>query len=146
MFTKRRAATEYHRYLKQVPMFASLTTAELDVVAAAVTDLRFEPGRTLVKEGSRAYEMMIITGGAAEVSSAEHHVATLVPGDVVGELAVITHEPRNATVTAVTEVELIHLTADRFTQLLADVPAIAAKLLTVIADRVTDDVEAGASS
>lgn len=139
MFTKRSAETEYHRYLRQVPLFTSLSNTELDSVARATTDLRFEPGHTLVREGSRAFEMMIVTHGAAEVTRDGRHVATLVPGDVVGELSILAPGPRGATVTATTDVELIHLTADRFAQLLAEVPAIAPKLLAVVAARVTDD-------
>ncbi len=143
MFTKRRAETEYHRYLKEVPMFATLSTSELDAIAGAVTDLRLEPGRVVVEEGRRAAEMMIVTGGIAEVTCDGAHVATLQAGDVVGELAVLARQRRTASVVAITEVELIHLTADRFAQLLADVPAIAPKLLGVVASRVTDQIQTG---
>lgn len=139
MFTKRHAETEYHRYLRQVPLFTSLSNTELDAVGRATTVLRFEPGKTLVREGSRAFEMMIVTRGAAEVTREGRHVATIVPGDVLGELAVLAPGPRSATATATTDVELLHITADRFAQLLSEVPAIAPKLLAVIAARVTDD-------
>ncbi len=137
MFKRRNS---YHDYLRGVPLFSGLSDADLERVSQATSDLRFHEGRTLVKEGSVAHEMMILTSGTATVVRDGEHVADLGPGDVLGELAVLSHEHRTATVTATSDVEVIHLTADRFAKLLNDVPAIAPKMLPVVASRAVANI------
>ena len=56
-------------------------------------------------------------------------MATLTAGDVVGELAVISGHPRNATVVAETELRILDLTHAGLDQLLDDIPGLAKHLL-----------------
>ena len=48
------AKNEYHEYLKRVPLFRDLDAPELDAVSAVVTDLRFNAGETLIRQGDAA--------------------------------------------------------------------------------------------
>lgn len=136
MFKSAKRRNDYHEYLRQVPLFSGLSDQDLETVSHATSDLRFHGGRTLVSQDSVAHEMMILTSGSARVERDGERVADLGPGDVLGELAVLSHEHRTATVTATSDVEVIHLTADRFSRLLDDVPAIAPKMLPIVAARV----------
>lgn len=138
MFTIKRAHNDYHRHLQRVPLFGSLSGDELDAIARSTTILRLDEGQVLATEGARGAEMMILVSGTADVERGGERIATLGDGDVVGELAVLASEPRTATVVATSEVELIHLSAADVTRVLAEVPAIAPKMLAVVAARVID--------
>lgn len=126
----------YHDYLRRVPMFRNLDRKELDAVTRVVSDLRFRDGDVLVQQGSRAHEMMIVTSGTVAVIKDGEHVAEVGPGGFIGEIAVLTKGHRNSTVTAVGDVEVLHITDQRLNNLLTEVPGIAVKMLPVLAARV----------
>ena len=126
---------KYHDHLRRVPIFGTLAPDELEHVASVVTDLRFGPDRTLVKEGAAGEELMIIVSGTARVTSGGEFVADVGPGDSIGEMALLTGEPRNASVTTTSPVELLHIDRRAFDPLLQDVPGIAIEILRVLAGR-----------
>ena len=78
----------------------------------------------------------MIVEGQAEISRGGKTVATLEPGAYFGELAVLRPAPRTATVTAVTDMEVLIVTARELAILLADVPLFARKLLSGMAGRI----------
>jgi CRP-like cAMP-binding protein len=126
---------EYHDYLRQVPLFSDLDSEELDIVGQAATDLDLEAGSVLMREGAIAYEMIVVVAGTLEVTRYGQHIADIGPGGFAGELALLTHAPRNSTVTAKTDVSLLHIDSRVFSTLLHDVPQIAVKMLPVVASR-----------
>lgn len=133
------AKNEYHEYLRRVPLFRDLDSDELDSVGAVVTDLRFDAGDVLIRQGAAAHEMFIVTTGNLEVSRDGQHIADLGPGDFAGEMAVLARTQRNSTVTAKTDVEVLHIDGRSLQALFADVPQIAVKMLPVVASRVIDN-------
>lgn len=132
-------ANPYHEYLRQVPLFEPLTPDELDHVAGAATDLHIEAGNVLMREGTLAHEMLIITSGTVEVTRDGEHVADVGPGGFVGELALLTHRERNSTVTTKTAIEAIHIDGRRFSTLLEDAPMIAVRMLPIVASKLGGD-------
>jgi len=133
------AKNEYHEYLKRVPLFRDLDSGELDTVGAVVTDLRFNAGEVLIRQGAPAHEMFIVTVGQLEVTRDGEHIAEIGPGDFAGEMAVLARTQRNSTVTAKTDVEVLHIDGRSLQALFADVPEIAVKMLTVVAGRVIEN-------
>jgi CRP-like cAMP-binding protein len=133
------AKNEYHEYLRRVPLFRDLDGDELDSVGAVVTDLRFSAGEVLIHQGAPAHEMFIVTKGTLEVSRDGQHIAEIGPGEFAGEMAVLARTQRNSTVTATTDVEVLHVDGRSLQALLADVPQIAVKMLPVVAKRVVDN-------
>ena len=129
------AKNEYREYLKRVPLFRDLDKGELDAVGAVVTDLRFNAGQVLIRQGDSAHEMFIVTAGEIEVTRDGQHIADLGPGTFAGEMAVCPAH-RNSTVTAKTDVEVLHIDGRSLQTLFADVPEIAVKMLPVVAGRV----------
>lgn len=125
----------YHQYLKQVPLFAELDDDELDEVASKATDLELKAGSVIMREGATAHEMVIVVKGTLEVSRGEDHVADIGPGGFAGEMALIARAHRNSTVTAKTDVSLLHIDGRDFAALLQDVPRVAVKMLPVIVNR-----------
>jgi CRP/FNR family transcriptional regulator, cyclic AMP receptor protein len=125
-------------HLAQVPLFSALSKKELQLVARRAEDVRVDPGRILVSEGSTGSEFFVIIDGTATVSRHGRKVATLGPGDAFGELALLDKAPRNATVTAQTEMELVVLGQREFGGLIDEVPGFARKLLAGMARRLRD--------
>jgi len=130
------SSNAYYRHLKAVPLFADLSRSELEVVGQAATDLDLPAGRVLIKEGSSGHEMFVVTDGTLEVTTDGERLAEVGPGEFVGEMALLTHCPRNATVTATTDVTVIHLDGRAFGRMLEKAPQIAVKMLPVVAGRV----------
>jgi CRP-like cAMP-binding protein len=125
-------------HLAQVPLFSALSKKELQLVARRAEDVRVDPGRILVSEGSTGSEFFVIIEGTATVSRHGRKVASLGAGDAFGELALLDKAPRNATVTASTPMELVVLGQREFGGLIDEVPGFARKLLAGMARRLRD--------
>jgi len=69
------------------------------------------------------------------VTRADDHVADIGPGGFAGEMALIPRAHRNSTVTAKTDVALLHIDGRDFAALLQDVPRVAVKMLPIIVNR-----------
>jgi CRP-like cAMP-binding protein len=129
------ARKKYHDYLRRVSLFADLDDDELDAVGKASTDLDVKAGSVLMREGSPGREMVVVVEGTLEVTRDGTHIADIEPGGIAGELALLTHAPRNSTVVAKTDVSLLHIDSRVFKSLLEEVPQIAVKMLPVVAAR-----------
>jgi CRP-like cAMP-binding protein len=125
-------------HLSEVPLFSALSRKELNLVARRAEDVQVPAGRVLVSEGSTGAEFFVILSGTAKVSRRGRKVATLGPGAAFGELALLDRAPRNATVTAESDMELVVLGQREFGGLLDDVPGFARKLLTGMARRLRE--------
>ena len=87
-------------FLRAVDLFRSLTPTQLTNVAEKMTKRHYAVGDTVVREGEPGEEFFLISDGEVDVVRAEHEVARLGRGDFFGEVALISGEPRNATVLA----------------------------------------------
>jgi putative ABC transport system ATP-binding protein len=87
-------------FLRAVEVFRALTPAQLTHVAEKMTKRQFAAGETVVREGEAGEEFFLISEGEVDVVRADHEVARLGRGEFFGEVALISGEPRNATVVA----------------------------------------------
>ena len=133
------AKNEYHEHLKLVPMFTDLGPHELDVIGQVATQLDFEAGKVLVREGTAAHEMFIVMEGELEVSRGGEHIADIGPGSFAGEMALLTHAPRSATISTKTDVVTLHIDGRSFDTLLDEVPQLAVAMLPIVAARVVEN-------
>ena len=92
-------------FLRPIDLFKALTPQQLSDVAEHVKKRHFAAGETIVREGEPGEEFFVISDGEVEVIRADHEVARLGSGDFFGEVALISGEPRNATVVAEGEVD-----------------------------------------
>jgi CRP-like cAMP-binding protein len=83
-----------------IPLFSSLEPEQLDRLAAHVEPVEADAGTVLATEGDFGYAMFAIEEGTARVSRAGETIATLGPGDVFGEVAVLASGRRIASVGA----------------------------------------------
>ena len=126
----------YLEHLAQVPLFAECDRRELEIIAGLGTEITVPAGRVLAQEGDQAHEAFLVVEGQATCTIGGEHVATFGPGDFFGEMALIAHKPRTATVVADTDMTLRVFHVTEFHQLMEDTPTIAVKILTATAQRL----------
>ncbi|PWC44260.1 cyclic nucleotide-binding domain-containing protein [Azospirillum sp. TSO22-1] len=129
--------------LASVPLFAGLTAAERDAIAAHGAVHEVPAGTLLIREGDRADAMFALLDGTARVSRAEQGgtdvaIATLAPGDCFGEMALLDGEQRSATIVAATACRYFTMQHDAFWALIAPSPALLRKLLAELSAKMRD--------
>jgi signal transduction histidine kinase len=99
--------------LRRVPLFSGLEDSDLERLSDGLAEHHLPSGEILFEEGDDADVAYVITGGEIEIlkDSAGRRVRIAVSGvgDVVGEMALLTAEPRNATAKALTSVDLVSI-------------------------------------
>ena len=132
----RTTLTEARRdLLRRVPLFAACTDKELATVAALVDDIEVEPGEVVVEEGVPGRDSFIVVAGRAEVSLRGKVIARLEPGDFFGEMSLLTHRLRTATVTPITPMRLLVVELRNFMGLL-EVGGVAKVMLRTVVERL----------
>ena len=105
-------------FLHSVELFTGLTPTELTNVAERMVRRRYAPRQEIIRQGEVGSEFFLLAQGSVAVRRRDNGkdapVAELKTGDFFGERALITGEPRNATVTALDEVEAFVLDKDSF--------------------------------
>lgn len=122
--------------LDTIPLFAGLTLDQRATVAEACTEITVEAGTTLVKEGDFGHGGFAITSGSAEVVHDGDVLRTLGPGDMFGEIAVLSGGRRTATVVATTDMTLVTLLNRELWRIERECPEIADALRATIAERL----------
>jgi len=105
-------------FLSQIPAFQSLTPSQLTGVADKMTLERHYTNRTIIRQGDEGDKFYLIREGAVDIFNEDDEgkkfVCTLREGDFFGEVALLTNQPRNATVIAKEDVILYTLSKDHF--------------------------------
>lgn len=121
--------------LKSLPLFESVTDAELEQIAPFVSEVSVSEGKHLVDEGDYAYTFMAIEEGTAMVLRGGDRVADLGPGDFFGEVGLLDSERRTATVVATSPMRLITLDRWDMKRLEKAVPTAAERIHATAAER-----------
>ena len=87
-------ASDAAELLKQVPLFAGCSKAELREVALSTDEIDLRSGHVLTREGRSGREFFILVEGTASVTQDGTTIAELSGGDWFGEIALLTHRPR----------------------------------------------------
>jgi len=132
------AREQYLDHLASVPLFSGCTTKELRDIAKATVELTLDDGKEFVTQGDVGREAFIIVEGSADVSRGGKKIATLGPGDCVGELALLDHGPRTASVVATSPLTVLVLGPREFSGLLDEVPTLNHKILAALASRIRE--------
>lgn len=132
--------------LRRVPLFAELSPAELDRIAAVAIPRSYPKGVRVFHEGDSSDACYIVRAGDLRVTR-EHPdgraiaLATLGPGDFFGELAMIDGGSRSASVETLADAELLALPAVDVRRVIAENGDIAAKLIVAITRRLRETNE-----
>jgi CRP/FNR family cyclic AMP-dependent transcriptional regulator len=96
--------------LKAIPIFSDISDDEANRLAAFATETSVAEGQILMKQGDFSTELIGIEEGTADVIQDGEKVATLKEGDLIGEMGLLEHEPRNADVIATSPMRVMKLT------------------------------------
>ena len=96
--------------LKAIPLFSHLSDEEARRLSAFATETSAAEGQILMKQGDYAVELIAIEEGTADIIQDGKKIASLGPGDLIGEMALFNHEPRNADAIATSPMRLLKLT------------------------------------
>jgi CRP/FNR family cyclic AMP-dependent transcriptional regulator len=131
--------------LAKVPLFQGLSKKDLQLISQLATYLEEPAGTVLTREGQQGYEFIIVLDGEIEVRQGDRVVAERGAGSYVGEIALLDHRPRTATVIAKTPVKIEVIGRREFAGLLAEVPELSQQLLSTMARRLSE-LDPGAES
>jgi small-conductance mechanosensitive channel len=134
---------EIMRELRKVDFLRDLDDEALRTVMSSAQVHDFGAGEVLMRQGDPGDTMYIIRYGKVDVrlqaaDGSERHLATMGPSQVIGEAALLTGEPRTATVRAIDDVELIELTREGFTKVFKQTPDIARAISEIASKRLNE--------
>jgi HEAT repeat protein len=129
-------------FFKRVPLFENLSPSDIKQVAALAQEESFPDGVSIVREGEIGDVMFIIVSGEVRVLMAKGQkvveIARRKAGEYVGEMALISKEPRSATVTAVGDVHALCIDQKSFESLLRDRPDASLAVIQVLCERLKE--------
>src|SRR5437016_2660019 len=95
--------------LKTIPLFSSLSDKALDILSVFSSETSVSAGKRLVHEGDYSYDLIVIETGTADVIKGGEVIGSLGPGDVFGEMGMLSGGKRMADVVATSPMSLITL-------------------------------------
>lgn len=123
--------------LQSCELFRDLNSLELNDIYASMERVKIEAGETLVRQGEMSDCMYVLLSGRLLVQQNDGHVIGQVGrGQTVGEMGLITNEPRSATVTAMRQSLLLKLDQTRFTELWMRHPTVLFEVTKIITQRL----------
>jgi CRP/FNR family cyclic AMP-dependent transcriptional regulator len=123
--------------LNEYPVFTDCTEQDLDALLAAAAEFSLPPAWSLLQQGIPADALYVVRKGTARVYYDRTPVATVGPGDLVGEMAFLAGGQRRATVTSITRLSGIRVDYDQLSNVLAHHPRIAEAIKHLYLSRAT---------
>jgi small-conductance mechanosensitive channel/CRP-like cAMP-binding protein len=125
--------------LRAHAVFGFLTAEQVEALVRQCPVVLFAPAERLVVQEAAADSMFLLVRGSVEVQvrrgGRSSVVTRLGPGDCLGEMSLLTGEPRSATVVASEEVEAVEITKAAFASLVRGNPEVLARLGELLAQR-----------
>jgi CRP-like cAMP-binding protein len=96
--------------LTAIPLFSHLSEDEAKRLATFASETSIAEGQILMKQGDYSTELIAIEEGSADIIQDGKKIATVGKGDLIGEMGLLSREPRNADVIATSPMMVIKLT------------------------------------
>jgi CRP-like cAMP-binding protein len=122
-------------FLQRVTLFADCSKAELTSVAERCQEVRVGSGTAIVEQGTKGDRFYVLAEGLAHVHVDGKDVASIKPGSFFGEMALIEHEVRSATVTAELPCRLLMVEEKDFPVVRA-IPSVSDKVMKAMSERL----------
>ena len=127
--------------IRRVPLFSMLTAVQAESVAEAVVKCRIKRGQAIVEQGKKSNSLSIILTGRARVVTTDQRgreviLATMHPGDYVGEMSLIDNEPHSATVRAEVHTDVLVLGRLEFARCLPENSSMAYAVMKGLVQRL----------
>ena len=125
--------------LQGAELFKQVPVQDLVVIAQLSHEVTFKSGERFIKAGDKGDCLYIIATGSASIELESHgQIAVSRQGDVIGEMAIISSNPRAASGVALTDITALQITHADFWALMEENPAVTLGVLTVIVKRLED--------
>ena len=122
--------------LKDAKLLQGIPESEIRSIEKQVKTVRHPAGHEIVLRGEGGVGFMIIKDGSVSVKTVKGRTRKLGPGDSFGEMALLDHEGRSATITADTDVTLASIPEWNFKPFLKEHPEVAYRLLQTLSRRI----------
>jgi CRP/FNR family transcriptional regulator, cyclic AMP receptor protein len=126
--------------IRKVPLFSKLNKKGLEDVAHIADELDLPQGKLMAEEGDRGREFFVLLEGEADVTKGDRSINRLHKGDFFGEIALVTHMPRTASVTATSDVRVLVITERDFAALLKRAPEVSRGVAEALAERIAPEI------
>ncbi len=129
------------RALETTPLFAGLPSAALEQLIERLSLVELQAGEVLFRQGDPGDALFVVAEGSVVVHSEgppRHELTRFGPGSFFGEVALVTEEPRSATVTAGVDTQLLAVDRDAVRMLVADFPDVLPVILRFLRERLVD--------
>ena len=124
--------------LKPIGIFKGMPPAELKKISKQMREIRHPKGAEIMIRGEGGVGFLVILTGEAEVETGDGRRRKLGPGDHFGEMALLDHEGRSATVTAASDLVLGAVPEWGFKPFLQDHPEVTYRLLETLSRRLRE--------
>jgi CRP/FNR family transcriptional regulator, cyclic AMP receptor protein len=127
--------------IRRVPLFSMLTNQQAEAIAEAIVKRRFKRGETIVEQGKKSNALFILLTGRARVVTSDSRgreviLATLNPGDHLGEMSLIDNDPHSATVRAEVQTDVLMLGRIEFARCLPENTTMAYAVMKGLVQRL----------
>jgi CRP-like cAMP-binding protein len=122
--------------LKHVPLFSHCNKKQLAAIASLADLVELPASTPVIREGTVGREFMVIVEGAVEVRRKGRKIGQLGAGGFIGEMALISGAPRNATVTTTEDSSLLVVTDRQFWELLERAPDLKTSIIRAMGERL----------
>ncbi|MBC7951083.1 MAG: mechanosensitive ion channel family protein [Rhodospirillaceae bacterium] len=126
---------EIHDELHRITLFRDFAATELDALAAQVVEHRFQDGECLFAQGDPGGSLYLLAEGVLEVRLDDAVLDRMVPGEVLGEISLLTGQPRTASVVALTEGVAFEIRKEHLEPILRARPQLAEGLAALMVRR-----------
>ena len=124
--------------LRRVPLFAGLSSRDLEELQRLTDEVDVPAGREITTEGRSGEEFFLIVSGRVGVVRNGVRVRTMSDGDFLGEIALVDGRTRSATVTTEAPTRLLVIAHREFNSLMERFPTIQAAVLRALAERLRE--------
>ena len=124
--------------LDHIDRFSGLSDSQVAKIARIGTYVTVPADWGLMGEGTSADKAYLLISGEVSVRKDGKEIATLGPGDIFGEMGIVAHKLRSATVVSTSRLEALHFTRDQIEQLEKDIPAFKEALEAAARERSGD--------
>lgn len=127
--------------IRRVPVFSNLSDVYAQTLAHAVTKRRYKRGEFIVEQGQKTHKLYILLTGRARVltrhsGGREVILATMSPGDYIGEMSLIDNEPHSASVRAEMMTDVLVLDGEDFTRCMPEPGTVAYAVMHGLTERL----------
>lgn len=123
-------------FLKSIDLFSQIPGEDLTQVALVSTEETHDPGDEIFAEGEAGDALYLVLDGKVRVHKNDRVIAELGERECFGEMAILDASPRSATVTAITDINVLKISREDFQEIMSEKPEIASGIIKVLTRRL----------